>query len=337
MNLAWDREPYTRNQKLIFLVGILLVPLLGVLDFLTGGEIASALFYLIPIYLTAWYVGRWPGMLAALLSGISWLAAGLLEAQNFSHILIPFWNMSTRLFIFVLAAWLISEIRLREKRRRVFERLFFHDVLNIITGIRGFAEVLHERIPPEQKDICDTILTATDQVIEEIEDQRILSSAVRHELHIEPEFLHPCMLLEQVLQWHDYRHEAAKASLCLDPNSDDIPFVSDQVILNRILCNLVKNAMEAAQPQDTVTAGCRDGGNTVEFWVRNPQYIPENLQGEILKNSFSTKGPGRGLGICSIRLLSREIGGEVSFTSYPDEGTTFVARYPKDLKKFRKR
>ena len=157
----------------------------------------------------------------------------------------------------------------------------------------------------------------------------MVSSGESHELQIEPVFLHSRKLLVQVLEWYKYRGEAEKVSICLDSNSEDIPFVSDQVILNRILCNLIKNAMEAAQPDETVTAGCRASGNTVEFWVHNPQYIPESAQPDIFEKSFSTKGPARGLGAYSIRLLSRKIGGDVWFSSSPEDGTTFVASYPK--------
>ena len=157
MDSGWRREKYTRNQKLILFAGVLLVPMLGVLDFLTGGEISSALFYLIPIYFVAWYVGRWPSVLLSFFSATSWLVAEWSGGPYYTHILIPFWNMSTRLLIFLLAAWLISEIHLRENRRRVFERIFFHDVLNSITGIRGFAELLHDSIPADQQDICATI------------------------------------------------------------------------------------------------------------------------------------------------------------------------------------
>jgi len=159
----------------------------------------------------------------------------------------------------------------------------------------------------------------------------MLSSAEGQELRIEAGYLHSRKLLEQVLEWYKYWREAEKISLCLDSNSEEVSFVSDQRILNRILCNLVKNAMEAAQADETVTAGCRDAGDMVEFWVHNPQYIPESIQASILQKSFSTKGPARGLGAYSIRLLSQKIGGDVSFTSSPQGGTRFVARYPKAI------
>ena len=171
----------------------------------------------------------------------------------------------------------------------------------------------------------------TDQVISEIEDQRILSSAENHELHIEPSFLNSRKLLEQVFEWNRYGWDAEKIKLSMDPSSEEISFVSDKTILNRILCNLVKNAMEAAQTNETVTAGCRGSGAMVEFWVHNPQYIPESIQTQLFHKSFSTKGPQRGLGAYSIRLLSRKIGGDVSFSSSQKEGTMFVAKYPKLL------
>jgi signal transduction histidine kinase len=63
--------------------------------------------------------------------------------------------------------------------------------------------------------------------------------------------------------------------------------------------------------------------------VHNPVYIMPEIQLQIFQRSFSTKGSGRGLGTYSIRLFSeRYLKGKVSFTSNPQEGTTFRVQYP---------
>ena len=44
-------------------------------DLLTGPEIGFSLFYLIPVVLTAWYVGRGPGVIVAVAGALAWLFA----------------------------------------------------------------------------------------------------------------------------------------------------------------------------------------------------------------------------------------------------------------------
>ncbi len=318
--------PQTSTQ--IFFAGIFLVPVLGVLDYLTGAEISFSIFYLLPIYLVAWYVGRWPAIFVSCLAAIVWFSAELFAGAVYTHPLIPFWNMGVRLFVFVLTAWLVSEIRLRDARRRALEHIFFHDVLNMMTAVHGFAEYLHDSSSLDHRDVCATIFSASKQVIQEIEDQRVLSAVEHHELPIELTSLNSRLLLDQVLGWYGYQEKVEKINLRLAPESEEIVFISDQTLITRVLGNMVKNALEATQSGETVTAGCRKSGRDVEFWVHNPQHIPPQLHSQIFKPLFSTKGGNRGMGAYSMRLLSRELGGDMSFTSSPGEGTTFVARYP---------
>ncbi len=56
--------------------------------------------------------------------------------------------------------------------------------------------------------------------------------------------------------------------------------------------------------------------------------MPEDARLQVFQRSFSTKGPGRGLGTYRIRLLTEKyLKGRVSFATGP-EGTTFTAEYP---------
>jgi sensor histidine kinase regulating citrate/malate metabolism len=58
--------------------------------------------------------------------------------------------------------------------------------------------------------------------------------------------------------------------------------------------------------------------------VNNPTFMPRDVQLQVFKRSFSTKGTGRGIGTYSMRLLaSKYLGGEVDFTTSQAEGTTF--------------
>jgi len=105
--------------------------------------------------------------------------------------------------------------------------------------------------------------------------------------------------------------------------------VSDRVLLLRVLCNLVKNALEASRAGETVTIGCAKQDGQIEFWVHNAGAMPRDVQLQVFQRSFSTKGQGRGLGTYSIKLLTeRYLQGHVSFATSPEAGTTFRVRYP---------
>jgi signal transduction histidine kinase len=126
------------------------------------------------------------------------------------------------------------------------------------------------------------------------------------------------------------RHPVAQdRHLALAGDAEEIAVVTDRALLQRVLCNLVKNALEACRAGETVTVGCGTVDGRIEFRVHNPGFIPRDTQLQIFLRSFSTKGAGRGVGTYSVKLLTeRYLRGSVSFTSSPEQGTTFQVRYP---------
>ncbi|MEZ4601538.1 MAG: HAMP domain-containing sensor histidine kinase [Syntrophotaleaceae bacterium] len=221
----------------------------------------------------------------------------------------------------------ISDIS-HQKRRRVLERLFFHDILNVVGSIRGFAELLQSYRSEDREAIYGLIKVAAEQTIDEIETQRILSAAENNELQLRPEPIRIDQFLHQTVEIYR-RHPIAEGRIVsIIRPTPELTLFSDRTLLGRVLGNMLKNALEACCPGETVTTGYRVVDGRLEFRVNNPGVIPPEVQLQIFQRSFSTKGEGRGLGTYSLRLLSSRLGGEVSFISRAEEGTTFLASYP---------
>lgn len=215
-----------------------------------------------------------------------------------------------------------------EKRRRLLERMFFHDILNSAAGLKGYSELLKEADPDQLEEYRETIYEIADQLIEEIKAQRDLTAAEDNEYSLDVTPLSSLGILEGV--FNVYRnHDVAKGRfLQIDPSAQDVTFSSDKALLRRTVGNMTKNALEASMPGDTVTLGCVVS-NGVQFRVHNPGYIPRDIQLQLFKRSFSTKGKGRGLGTYSMKLLGeRYLGGGVDFASSPAKGTTFFLSLP---------
>ena len=89
------------------------------------------------------------------------------------------------------------------------------------------------------------------------------------------------------------------------------------------------DAIEASDDGEVITAGCKGGDSSVTFWVHNRAFIPKDVQLQLFKRSFSTKGLGRGLGTYSMLLLTEKyLKGHVSFSSTEAQGTTFTVALP---------
>jgi hypothetical protein len=220
-----------------------------------------------------------------------------------------------------------------EKRRRILERIFFHDVIDTAGGIRNFSEILLEATPSELTEFKEIIFRLSNQLVDEILAQKQLLSAESNELAVQPVSLNSVGVLKEVIEVYS-THDALKGKkLVIDPQAVEIEFKNDKALLSRVLGNMTKNALEASEPGQIVTLGCETIQGDIQFWVHNQAVIPENVQLQIFQRSFSTKGTNRGLGTYSMRLLSeRYLKGKVAFTSSEKEGTRFTARYSSNLK-----
>jgi len=97
---------------IIGLASLLLVGLVAVLDFLTGVQLSLALLYLIPIGVAAWYGNRPIGLLVAAIAGLAWVANELLEYHP-DQAWMLYWNISIRVTLFLIVAYLLSSLRHR--------------------------------------------------------------------------------------------------------------------------------------------------------------------------------------------------------------------------------
>jgi len=84
---------------------------IGLLDFFSGYELAFSLFYLIPIMIVAWFVGRRAGLLFSLLASLFWFSADYFAGHVYSNPVFYFWNTAIRLAFFVVVVLLLSALQ----------------------------------------------------------------------------------------------------------------------------------------------------------------------------------------------------------------------------------
>lgn len=216
-----------------------------------------------------------------------------------------------------------------EKRRRILERLFFHDILNTAGGIQGLIELMQEATEEELGEFLALAASSTDSLMDEINAQRDLLAAEQGELQTE-EFQINALELLRTLKNTCQNHSAARNKIIrIHADAVATDFLSDPGLLTRVLGNMVKNALEAEPDGAAITLGADLEDRHVTFWVDNPTPMPEDIRMQIFQRSFSTKGITRGLGTYSIKLFGETyLKGEVGFTSTEDEGTRFFIRLP---------
>ncbi len=230
---------------------------------------------------------------------------------------------------------LILEDNSQNKRLEVFQRLFFHDVLNTIGCIKGYVDIMqdeHAENPQEPAEGDDPGLIPylaglCEQLHDEVNAHRQLISAENGELAVQRDAVQPHELLE-ALAANYQKHEIGEGHVITVAASSERVIETDRLLLMRVLGNMTKNAIEASPPGSTITLSCVEDDGHLTFNVNNPGVIPEEVRYQIFKRSFSTKQKvGRGIGTYSMRLLGEKyLGGKVDFTSDEETGTTFRLR-----------
>lgn len=221
-----------------------------------------------------------------------------------------------------------------EKRRAVLERIFFHDVLNTVSGVKGLADLLVEAglSESETRDVAGMLSESAQQLVEEISAQRMLSAAERGDLKVSTEPICSLELMFQIVRQFHSADCAAGKILKVSELAEHIEFVSDPLLIRRVLINLTKNALEAVGAGSCVSLNSFVKDGAVCFSVHNDIVMPPEVQRQLFSRSFSTKGAGRGLGTYSIKLISEKyLNGLVSFVSNEERGTIFTVCYPRTI------
>jgi sigma-B regulation protein RsbU (phosphoserine phosphatase) len=88
------------------------------LDARTGNEVSSSLFYVVPVAMAAWFLGRTPGLLFAGASVLLWLTAQNLVGAGFSQPIILYWNLTAEAAVYFVTAWVVARVNDDHKRER---------------------------------------------------------------------------------------------------------------------------------------------------------------------------------------------------------------------------
>ncbi|WCM93937.1 hybrid sensor histidine kinase/response regulator [Acidovorax sp. NCPPB 2350] len=115
----------------------------------------------------------------------------------------------------------------------------------------------------------------------------------------------------------------------------DVAVRSDAALLDRMLRNLVSNAIQHTR-QGTVLVACRLRAGTVRIEVRDSgPGIPAELHREIFQEFYQVqnverdRSNGVGLGLAIVERVSRMLSHPVSLRSAPGRGSTFTIELPR--------
>ncbi|MEA5537284.1 diguanylate cyclase [Crocosphaera sp. XPORK-15E] len=136
------KELESLPKLFVFGLGVLLVVIIGTIDYLIRVDMSLSIVYFIPIILVAWFVSRSSGIVISLLSSFSWFFADLV-ANKYPYTWLIVWNTGVRLVIFLLITYLLSELKEAYEREKKLART---DGLTGAINRRFFRQLLQAEI-----------------------------------------------------------------------------------------------------------------------------------------------------------------------------------------------
>lgn len=141
-------------------------------------------------------------------------------------------------------------------------------------------------------------------------------------------------MIKRLLQ--DYAPVALRKNIALHVRCGNGMVLSDPVLLERILINLLSNAIRYTPQNGTVLLACRKRGEDMRIEVRdNGVGIPADEQENVfrefvqLANSARDRSKGLGLGLAIVDRLARLMHHSLGLRSAPNRGSTFSVTVPR--------
>jgi signal transduction histidine kinase len=218
----------------------------------------------------------------------------------------------------------------RQQTRAALERVFFHDLNNMLLGLVGTSELLVLQPGERTEERLQRVQQLAHHLAQEISLQKCLAGS---DSDLPPRTVQAVSTHQVFRELHDLflgHPAAAGKTLCFPNEVPDLTLQTDLNLLLRVLGNMTCNAFEATLPGGEVRAWLEKADGTAVFCVWNGAAIPADVARRVFQRNFSTKGEsGRGLGTFSMKLFGeRFLGGEVGFTSSEAAGTVFRFRLP---------
>jgi diguanylate cyclase (GGDEF)-like protein len=129
-------------KSVILGVSFLIECAIGIIDYFIIIDMYLFAFYLIPVSITTWFVGRRWGIFMAISSAIIWLITAI-HSTIYPYLWLSYWNAIIILIFFAIVADLLGMIKLTYEREKKYARI---DPLTEIINRRFFLEMLEQEI-----------------------------------------------------------------------------------------------------------------------------------------------------------------------------------------------
>jgi signal transduction histidine kinase len=215
-----------------------------------------------------------------------------------------------------------------------FISLMSHDLKTPVAKIAGIADVLKLKFnnTSEQVELIEHVTNSTKELNNFINSILDLTKIESQNLTLRKESKDINKIIESVVEKLHY--EAASKEMTIETNLSPLyPIQIDTVLMNRVVSNLIENAIKYAGRGRTIEIKTWDEPEWVFIEIRDNGVgvKPEDLAHIFdkfyrVKNDSTHAIKGTGLGLYLVKYFIELHNGVISATSEPEHGTSFIIK-----------
>ena len=215
----------------------------------------------------------------------------------------------------------------RDKHLRTMLAGVAHEIRNPLGGIEIFATLLRDEMGEEdgRREHLRKIIHEVHH-LKTIINEFLIYARPRQPVS-EPFALSPVLEDLRFLLAGELAQKGVR--LRIDTVGEELFVFADADQIKRALLNLLRNAIQASPPEDTIELKAQRADDKVRVVVKDYGHgiKPEDLQ-QIFDPFFTTRGSGVGLGLSIVKSIVEENEGEIWVESVPGEKTVFFIVLP---------
>ncbi|WP_051551400.1 ATP-binding protein [Nocardioides sp. URHA0020] len=233
----------------------------------------------------------------------------------------------------------VERLREVDRVKDAFVSSVSHELRTPITSILGYTEMLEDgaygALGPEQLDAVQRVGVNSERLLSLIDDLLTLSrlqdgglAMVDRVVDLRKVIAAACAVVAPTL-------ERRELDLDLDLPEEPVPFLGDRDMLERVVINLVGNAVKFTPDHGRVAVNLLVGPEWIVIEVADngigiPKHEQEQLFTRFFRSSLAQERaiPGSGLGLSIAHAIVEQHGGSMAVESEAGLGTTFQVRLP---------
>ncbi|MEK7669302.1 MAG: ATP-binding protein [Patescibacteria group bacterium] len=232
----------------------------------------------------------------------------------------------------------ITEQKQLDQAKTEFVSLASHQLRTPVATVKWYVEMLLSgnmgEFSPKQNDYLGTVYKVNEEMIDLVETLLNVSRVEIGSVRVESKPTNAIDLTEGILVELSPQIETKKINIERQYDDNLRNIESDPKLLRIVIQNLISNAVKYTPDGGTVAIRFKESlGENIIVVSDNGIGIPENQQNKVFTKMFRadnahnlTGSQGTGLGLYLVKSIIEAMGGNISFISKEDEGSTFTIK-----------